>query len=174
MQDQGTPELQIIRYPDSRLRQVCADIRRFDEQLATAAAGMLDLMKQFDGVGLAASQVGLMIRLFVCNHSGECQDDQVYVNPTLEELSGSEEGEEGCLCLPGVLGPVARATSCRIRAVDLTGQPVVRSADGLLARIWQHEVDHLAGRLIIDRLSPASKIANRRAIKYLEEQFTED
>jgi peptide deformylase len=135
---------------------------------------MLDLMRRSNGLGLAAPQAGLMIRLFVCNHSGEGPDDQVYINPTLEELVGSEEGEEGCLCLPGVLGPVARATSCGIRAVDLTGKPIVRSSDGLLARVWQHEVDHLAGRLIIDRMSPATKIANRRAIKYLETQFTED
>jgi len=172
MSDQGTRELQIIHYPDPRLRQVCAEISRFDERLAAVAAGMLDLMRQSDGVGLAAPQVGLMIRLFVCNHSGEGPDDQVYINPTLEELAGSEEGEEGCLCLPGVLGPVGRATSCRILAVDLTGKAIVRSGGGLLARIWQHEVDHLAGRLIIDRMSPATKIANRRAIKHLEEQFT--
>jgi peptide deformylase len=164
-------ELHIIRYPDPRLRKRCAELHRFNAELKAIAARMLELMSEAAGVGLAAPQVGLSIRLFVCRPTDDERVEQVYVNPQLDQFSGTVEVEEGCLCLPGVVGLVQRAQQCRIRALDLEGKAFVRSAEGLLARIWQHEMDHLEGRLIIDRMSPATKIANRRAITYLEEQF---
>jgi len=163
--------LSIIKYPDPRLRQPCRTIERFDSSLTNLAGRMLTLMREGGGVGLAAPQLGLTVRLFVCNATGEPEDDEVYVNPVLDELSGGVEAEEGCLCLPGVVGPITRAQECVIRAVDLQGNPVERPGEELEARIWQHETDHLDGRLIIDRMSPAAKIANRRALKHLEQQF---
>ncbi len=163
--------LSIIKYPDPRLRQRCRAIERFDSSLADLAGRMLTLMREGGGVGLAAPQLGLLVPLFVCNTTGEPEDDEVYVNPVLDGLSGTVEAEEGCLCLPGVVGPITRAQECVIRAVDLQGNPIERSGEDLKARVWQHETDHLDGRLIIDRMSPAAKIANRRAIKHLEQQF---
>jgi len=171
MEKLETANLSIIRYPDPRLREPCRTIERFDSTLAELAGRMLTLMREGGGVGLAAPQLGLTVRLFVCNATGEPEDDEVYVNPALDGLSGSVEAEEGCLCLPGVVGPITRAQECAIRAVDLQGNPVERSGADLEARIWQHETDHLDGRLIIDRMSPAAKIANRRALKHLEQQF---
>lgn len=163
--------LSIIKYPDPRLRQPCRGIDRFDSSLVELAGRMLTLMREGGGVGLAAPQLGLHVRLFVCNATGEPEDDEVYVNPVLDGLVGGVEAEEGCLCLPGVVGPITRAQECVIRAVDVQGNPIERSGEDLRARIWQHETDHLDGRLIIDRMSPAAKIANRRALKHLEQQF---
>ncbi|HUW84936.1 MAG TPA: peptide deformylase [Phycisphaerae bacterium] len=164
-------DLSIIKYPDPRLRQPCRTIEHFNSSLADLAGRMLTLMREGGGVGLAAPQLGLSVRLFVCNATGESEDDEVYVNSVLDDLSGNVEAEEGCLCLPGVVGPITRARKCVIRAVDLQGNPVERSGEDLKARIWQHETDHLDGRLIIDRMSPAAQIANRRALKHLEQQF---
>jgi peptide deformylase len=162
------PKLTIITYPDPRLRKVCKPVDVFDERLAEIAGRMLDLMHQAKGVGLAAAQVGLGIRLFVWNTTGKREDDHVCVNPLLGNEEGETEAEEGCLSLPEVNVNIRRAFSCTLRGQDLKGQPFSMSANELLARCWQHEVDHLDGRLIIDRMSEADKIANRRALKQLE------
>ncbi|MFQ6048156.1 MAG: peptide deformylase [Phycisphaerae bacterium] len=163
--------LRILRYPDPRIRQPCQCVEDFDASLASLAERMFELMSRAGGVGLAAAQLGVLVRLFVCNPTGQQEDKQVYVNPRLVGLDGQVEAEEGCLCLPGVVAPIRRAERCTITASDLAGQPIERSADGLLARIWQHELDHLEGRLILERMSPASKIANRRALKQLEADY---
>lgn len=168
MQKTGEPKLSIITYPDPRLKKVCKPVETFDEKLAQIAMQMLDLMHQAKGVGLAAPQVGLGIRLFVWNTSGNREDDHVCVNPVLSDLEGDVEAEEGCLSLPDVNVNVRRAQACSLRGVDLQGKPMQLSAMDLLARCWQHEVDHLDGRLIIDRMSEADKIANRRVLKQLE------
>ena len=170
MEKREIANLSIIKYPDPRLRQPCRQIERFDSFLPDLARYMLDMMREAGGVGLAAPQLGATIRLFVCNATGEPEDDEIYVNPVLDDLSGAVEAEEGCLCLPGVVGPIKRAQTCVIRAVDLLGNPIERSGEDLQARIWQHETDHLDGRLIIDRMSPAATITNRRALKHLEQQ----
>ena len=94
-----------------------------------------------------------------------------FVNPTFAEMSGSEEREEGCLSIPGVTVNVRRATEVTMKARDLQGRSVEVKGSELLARIWQHEVDHLDGRLIIDRMSTSDEIANRRAIKQLKDQY---
>ena len=93
------------------------------------------------GIGLAAPQVGLNIRMFVCNQTAKPADGEelVFVNPVLSDLVGAEEGEEGCLSLPAVYGPVLRAQTCRIRAYDVSGNPIDREGEDMLARIWQHE-----------------------------------
>ncbi len=87
------------------------------------------------------------------------------------DLIGGVEVEEGCLSVPGVSAPIRRARVCEIRAFDLVGQPFQLRGEDLVARVWQHEMDHLAGTLIIDRMLPASRLANRRAVKMLEEDF---
>lgn len=119
---------------------------------------------------MAAPQVGLGLRLFVCNPTGEPADNLVVVNPEFTELTGSAELEEGCLSIPGVTVKKRRALHAQMRFFDVHGQVQERSGDDLLARIWQHEVDHLDGRLIIDNMSASDEIANRRAIKQLEEE----
>jgi peptide deformylase len=129
---------------------------------------MLKLMHESDGVGLAAPQVGIIRRLFVCNVTGDPKDDQVFINPRLGDFIGHAEGEEGCLSLPEIRVTVRRPVACAIQACDVTGKPIKFAGEGLFARCWQHESDHLDGRMIIDYMSEADKIANRRSLKYLE------
>ena len=158
----------IIHHPDPRLRKTCEPVEAFDQSLADLAGRMLELMHRDKGVGLAAAQVGVLLRLFVCNVTGEPGDDHIYVNPRLSAFEGGAEGDEGCLSLPEITVKVRRPLSCTMHAQDLTGRPFERRGGDLLARCWQHENDHLDGRLILDYMSEADKIANRRSIKQLE------
>lgn len=163
--------LDIIHWPDPRLKKASVAVERFDARLRLLADRMLELMRQAKGVGLAAPQVGLNIRLFVMNPTGQEQDDRVYVNPELSEGDGEEEGEEGCLSLPGIYIPVLRHRSLRMQARDLEGNPIDQSETGYLARIWQHETDHLNGTLLTDRMGALAKLSNRKTLKELEEEF---
>lgn len=164
-------QLCIIHYPDPRLRQICAPVTAFDDELAGLVDRMYQLMETGRGVGLAAPQLGVQARLFVMNPSGEPDDQRVLVNPVIREPHGSIENEEGCLSLPGINVRVRRAQRCRVTAQDLHGQPIEFEADGLLGRICQHETDHLNGVLIIDRMGPTDRMATRKTLKALEDQF---
>ena len=132
---------------------------------------MFELMRANRGVGLAAPQVGLNIRMFIINPTGEPQDDRVYVNPVLSEAEGSEEAEEGCLSLPNIHVNVDRSKRMRIEAQDLDGHPIDQTETGYIARIWQHEFDHLNGTLLTDRMGTVAKMTNRRILKELEENY---
>jgi len=167
-------DLKIIEYPDPRLRKVSTPVASFDSSLKALAAKMLSLMREARGVGLAAPQVGQNIRLFVMNHTGDPKDDRAYVNPDLTEAEGSEEAEEGCLSLPGINANIVRDKTLRIRAKDLDGNDIDEKATGYLARVWQHEFDHLNGTMIIDRMGPVAKMANRKALREMEEKFRKD
>jgi len=164
--------LRIIHYPDPRLREPAAPVATFDEALTRVAERMFELMRLDRGVGLAAPQVGLPIRLFVMNPTEDRKDDLAFVNPVISETEGSREDEEGCLSIPEVRVQMRRAVRCRIDALDLAGNPIAFVGEDLLARIWQHETDHLNGVLIIDRMGPGDKIATRRQLKELEARFT--
>jgi peptide deformylase len=164
-------DLAIINYPDPRLRKMSKPVESFDDDLRALAARMLELMREHRGVGLAAPQVGVNLRLFVMNHSGKPEDDRVYVNPILSDPTGDEEGEEGCLSLPDINTPVVRARTLRLDAHDLDGNPVSETETGYLARIWQHETDHLNGTLIIDRMGPTAKMAAKKKLKNLEDAY---
>ncbi len=163
--------LEIIKYPDPRLRRPCAPIEVFDDTLVALAGRMLELMHAAQGVGLAAPQVGVLVRLFVCNVTGESADDMIIVNPRLDDLVGSIESEEGCLSIPEVTVNVRRALGCTLKGCDLKGHAIELAGAELLARCWQHECDHLDGRLITDQMSEADTIANRRVLKSLEAQY---
>lgn len=163
--------LKIITYPDPRLKQASAPVTDFDENLRHLVARMFELMRQAKGVGLAAPQVAQNIRLFVMNATGQPEEDRVYINPLLSEAEGDEEAEEGCLSIPGLNINVARSKLVRIQARDLEGNPIDQKAAGYLARIWQHEFDHLNGTLLTDRMGPVAKLANRRLLRELEEKY---
>lgn len=164
-------KLRIVNYPAPILLKIAAPVETFDSQLAALARRMFELMRQEQGVGLAAPQVGIGLRMFVCNPTGEPDDDAVIVNPHLVETNGAEEADEGCLSLPEVTVNVRRAKSVVLDAKDLHGSDVRLATEDLPARIWQHEVDHLDGKLILDYMSPSDEIANRRAIKQLKEDY---
>jgi len=161
--------LQIVSYPDPVLRKPADPLEQVDDEVRAVARRMIELMHDAAGVGLAAPQVGLPWRLFVANPSAEPGDDRVYINPVLKNPARhTDRVEEGCLSIPDVRAPIMRPLAIAIEALDLEGNPFSDESDGLLARIWQHETDHLDGVLILDRMTPADKRANRRAIEALE------
>ena len=167
-------DLEIIHYPDPRLRKISEPVERFDDKLRTLVARMFELMRAHKGVGLAAPQVGQNIRLFIMNPSGEAGDDRVYINPSLSEPAGSEEeGEEGCLSLPEILGKIMRTKTLRLDAQDLEGKPFTDTQSGYITRIWQHEFDHLNGTLIVDRMGALGKLAAKKQLKVLEDRYAE-
>ncbi len=164
-------ELKIIHYPDPRLKKVSQPLEKPTAELKELAARMFQLMREHKGVGLAAPQVGLNIRMFVMNHTGEPKDDRVYINPTLTEAEGSEESEEGCLSLPGINANIVRDKTLRLRAIDLDGNPIDETQSGYVARVWQHEFDHLNGTLITDRMGAVAKMAARKKLRELEDEY---
>jgi peptide deformylase len=164
-------DLKIIFYPDPRLRKTSEPVTVFDQSLKDLAGRMLELMRAARGVGLAAPQVGENVRMFVMNPTGEEGDDRVYVNPILADAEGEEEGEEGCLSLPGINAKVWRSKKLKMQAQDLAGNPIEEFADGYIARIWQHEIDHLNGTMIIDRMGPVARLASRRILRELQQKW---
>lgn len=163
--------LQIINYPDPRLRKVSTPVEQFDDTLRSLIARMFELMRADRGVGLAAPQVGLNIRLFVINPTGQPGDDRVYVNPHLSDPDDQDEAEEGCLSLPEIRVNVVRSKAMRIKAQDAAGKSFEEFADGYVARIWQHENDHLDGILLLDKMGPLDKLAARRTLRKLEDDY---
>ena len=146
--------LQIITFPHPTLRQKAQPVRRVDANLKSIIARMFELMYAHRGVGLAATQVDLPMRIFVMNESG-CEGDgepMALINPVLSKMRGNEEAEEGCLSLPGVHGNVIRAKQLHLEAYDLKGNQISRDVEGFEARIMQHETDHLNGTLFFDRM----------------------
>ena len=137
------------------------------------AEKMFELMFQARGVGLAAPQVGLTVRLFVASPTYEPTDQRVYINPSILSADGTQEGEEGCLSFPGIVCNIKRANVVTIQATNLDGQVFQETGEGLAARIFQHESDHLDGRLLTDRMGTVARLANRRALRDLEEEFAE-
>jgi len=164
-------KLQIVLYPDPVLRRKCKPVEAFDGQLAALVERMKHLLREERGVGLAAPQVGVPIRLFICCPTGEDDDLTVWVNPQLSDLQGAEEGEEGCLSIPGVTVPKRRATQACITGFDIEGKPVTTEITGLTARVCQHESDHLDGVLVIDAMPELAELANRKTIRQLEADY---
>lgn len=165
--------MDIALYPDPVLRKKARRITQFDDNLRKLADEMHATMAKAKGVGLAAPQVGLSIQLLVLNSSGKAADAKTLVNPKLTLVKGGELGEEGCLSFPGIWGEILRAPSLAVEAQDVSGNPIQLELSGYVARIVQHEFDHLEGILFIDRLSPADKIRIRKMLKNLEARFQE-
>lgn len=162
-------QLRIVHYPNPALRAKARPIKTVTDEVRAVARRMLELMHEAPGVGLAAPQVALAWRLFVANPTGQPEDDRVFINPVLVAPSKEmTEQEEGCLSLPDIRAMVARPKAITIEAHDLDNQPFNLTSDDLPARIWQHEADHLDGVLIIDRMAPLDKMANRRLLRELE------
>jgi peptide deformylase len=148
-------------------------LARVDARLRSIIGRMFELMYEARGVGLAANQVNLPLRLFVANPSGQPGEGEelVVINPVLDQFKGTAHGEEGCLSLPGLYGQVNRARSVRLLGYDLKGQPIDRELDGYLARIVQHEFDHLNGMLFIDRLTDEQRRDLEQGLEELEIDF---
>ena len=147
--------LELRMFGDPVLKTRAAPVETFDESLARLAQEMLTTMREREGVGLAANQVGRLKRILVV-----AVEDQEYVivNPTIEETARSTEKDlEGCLSIPGIQVEVERPTAVTVSGQDASGAPLNLEASGLLARVLQHEVDHLDGVLILDRTDRQSR-----------------
>ncbi|GAG27139.1 unnamed protein product, partial [marine sediment metagenome] len=156
---------------DPRLKIAGQRIELFDERLKALANRMIEIMQQANGVGLAATQLGLDLQLFVARSPGQMDQPRVYVNAELFELGGTVSSEEGCLSVPGITTKIRRTSKVGIRAQDINGKKFEQEADKLLGRVWQHEFDHCSGLVIIDRMSRLQRISHRRAIRQLEEAY---
>ena len=163
--------LRIRHYPDAILRQVAEPVGEMGAEIADLAERMIDMMLEADGIGLAAPQVGVSLRLIVVCPTGQRDEAEVLVNPQLGNFQGTAETEEGCLSVPGLRAKVRRAAACAVTALDLEGNRFVMEATNLTATVVQHETDHLNGTLFIDRINTVSKISCRKALKQLEREF---
>lgn len=166
MSDIDPNKLKIIYYPDKILRTKCNPITVFDDQLKQIAQRMILLMHEHQGVGLSAPQVGLSIRLFVVNKLALNSDkDLIVINPKLENMKHQTESKEGCLSIPNIQANIKRAKYSNLLAQDIYGNEFKTETQDLFSYICQHEIDHLNGILIIDKMSPADKIRNKKYLK---------
>jgi peptide deformylase len=160
-------KLEILEFPDDRLRTVAKPVERFDDRLRELVADMIETMYRAQGIGLAASQVNVHQRLLVLDVSENQDTPRVYINPEIVASEGSETCEEGCLSVPGIYAEVNRADKVRVAAFDQHGQRFEETLEGLHAVCLQHEIDHLNGKLFVDYLSPLKR---RMVTRKLEKQ----
>jgi peptide deformylase len=160
----------IVRFGDSVLQQSASPVTAFDAELDRLIDDMIETMYAAPGIGLAAPQVGVAKRLCVIDLSGGKKDGELLtlINPEFIEREGMQLEDEGCLSGPGVTAIVARPSRAVVRAQDRTGQTRVFEASGLLARAFQHELDHLDGRLFLDRLRGLKRDMIARRIRKLQ------
>ncbi len=159
--------LDILVYPDPRLRERAEPVAQVDDGLRRLADDMLETMYEASGIGLASVQVGDPRRVVVIDVSEERDQPQVLINPEILDARGEATGEEGCLSIPGYYDDVTRAAAVTYRALDYNGEPVEGEAEGTLAVCIQHEIDHLEGRLFIDYLS---ELKRKRLRKRMEKR----
>jgi peptide deformylase len=145
--------LHILRYPDPRLYTVAARVDRVDHGIRKLIKDMAETMYAAPGVGLAATQVDTHLRVILIDLSEAHDQLRVFINPELIASSGVADREEGCLSVPGVYEKVQRAERITVRALDAQGKPYTLEAEGLLAVCIQHEMDHLEGKVFVERLS---------------------
>jgi peptide deformylase len=149
--------LPILEYPDPRLKKVAAPVTAFTPEIVKLVRDMADTMYAAPGVGLAATQVDVHKQVIVIDTSDTKDDLLILINPEIIAAEGESECEEGCLSVPGYYDTVTRAARITVRARNERGEPIERTADGLLAMCIQHEMDHLVGKVFVDYLSPLKR-----------------
>ena len=165
--------LDIVHYPHPALRHKSKPIVKVDANLRDAIQAMFPLMYEARGIGLAANQVDLPLRVFILNLKSDPEEGEelVFINPEINRPKGLDEKEEGCLSMPGINGLVKRPDTLHVQAYDLSGNLFDATVDGLMARAIQHETDHLDGVLFTDKLSETGKLAVRDELYELEVAF---
>jgi peptide deformylase len=163
--------LKVRKYGDPVLRRRAKPVETVTPEIRAVIVDMVETMYDEVGLGLAAPQVGVSLRLMVVGDE-EGRGARALINPAITEQGGEVTAEEGCLSIPGIFAPVKRAEWVKLEARDPDGKPVAITARGLRARVFQHEMDHLDGVLFIDRLDPVTRDRIKRRIK--KEGFTED
>lgn len=164
-------KLHILHYPDPRLRVPAQDLREISTFLQELTQRMGELMVQAQGIGLASTQVGWPYRFIVMSTNPEEGRLEAFVNPVIVAKEGRVTVEEGCLSLPGLFAKVRRHECVTVRATLPNGETVEMKAEGLTARCWQHEIDHLDGGLFVDRIGPAARIMLAARLREMEEEF---
>ena len=157
--------LNVLRYPDERLRTVAAPVTEFDAKLQTFIDDMFDTMNVENGVGLAATQVNVAQRVVVMDVSSERDQPYVFINPEIIAREGSMINEEGCLSVPECYAKVERAEKVTVKALDRHGKEFTLEGEDLLAVCIQHEIDHLDGKLFVDYLSPLKRNRIRKKLE---------
>jgi peptide deformylase len=161
------PLLPIIRYPDPRLHKRAAKVGGVTDDIRKLIKDMAATMYAAPGIGLAATQVNVHLRVIVIDVSESRDQLQVFINPELVSASGDSDIEEGCLSVPGVYERVRRAQRVTVRALDAAGAPFTLEAEGLLAVCIQHEMDHLEGKVFVEKLS---RLKQNRILSRLRKQ----
>lgn len=160
----------ILYFPDERLRLVAKQVDDFGENLQNLIHDMFETMYDAKGVGLAAPQIGVSLRLSVIDVIGDKTQQLVIINPEIIASEGEALYEEGCLSVPGAYDKVQRAQKVTIKAQDRQGQWFEMTAEGLLGECFQHEIDHLNGKLFIDLLSPLKRTMARKKLEKYKRQ----
>lgn len=159
--------LPILHYPDPRLHKIAVPVKRVDDKIHRLIRDMAETMYAAPGIGLAATQVDVHQRLLVIDISETRDRLQVFINPEIISAEGEAECEEGCLSVPGIFEKVTRAAKVTVSALDEHGQQRTLQADGLLAVCIQHEMDHLVGRVFVEKLS---RLKQQRIVAKLSKQ----
>jgi len=165
----------IMHYPAEVLAKPAGPVEKIDDNIRRLVEKMTDIMLKNKGIGLAAPQVGVPLRLFIISLDGKKESVKVYINPTVTPISEKpatslSSTDEGCLSVPGVFTKIRRYKYCTVTATDLDGNEFTKEAEGLLARVLQHEYDHIQGITIANRMGTTAKITHRRQLKKLIEQ----
>ena len=147
------PLLPILRFPDPRLKKIAEPVHEIDDSIKQLVRDMAETMYEAPGVGLAATQVNVHKRVIVIDISEAHDQLFVLINPEIIKSQGTQVCEEGCLSVPGIYDKTERSESVVVRYFDLEGQVKTQEADGLLAICFQHEIDHLEGKVFVERLS---------------------
>jgi peptide deformylase len=160
----------ITHYPAQVLTGAAQPVEKIDDNIRRLVAKMTDIMIEQKGVGLAAPQAGVPLRLFIISLDGSRENVRVYVNPTVKPEGEILQNEEGCLSVPGIYTKIRRYSKATVTATGLDGKSFTEQGEGLYARALQHEFDHIEGVTIVNRLTTTARIAHRRQLKKLEEQ----
>jgi peptide deformylase len=166
--------MKIVQYPHPSLRLKADPVTQITKELHLQVGGMLELMYQNEGLGLAAPQVDANNRVLVMNFSGDPEQKEheyVAINPVIIEAKGTIEDREGCLSFPNLFAKVRRAKQVKVQAYNLKGELIEMTATDLPARVWQHEIDHLDGILFIDKMGMLGRLNSRKAIQEFIEDF---
>lgn len=158
-------KLEILEFPDPRLRTVASPVTAFDEALGQLIDDMFETMYEAPGIGLAATQVNVHKQLLVLDVSDNQDQPKVYINPEIVHAEGHQTYEEGCLSVPGIYAEVKRAEEIRVKAQDKNGDTFEEEIHGLHAVCLQHEMDHLLGKLFVDYLSPLKQKMVRKKLE---------
>jgi len=163
--------LNVLRFPDKRLRTKAKPVETVDEDIRTSLDDMLETMYDAPGIGLAATQVNIHKQMVVIDISEEKNQPIFLINPVITHKEGEETSEEGCLSVPAYYAEVKRAESVTVKALNREGKPFELEADGLLAVCIQHELDHLQGKLFVDYLSPLKQQRLQKKMMKLAKQM---